>query len=45
MALIGIALLACGIGMLATGAGLGERLVFASGLWTAAALAFRAARR
>jgi hypothetical protein len=45
VALIGIVLLACGVAVLATGAGLAERLVLAAGLWTAAAVAFAAARR
>jgi hypothetical protein len=44
VALIGIVLLACGIAMLATGAGLTERLGLAVGLWGAAAAAFIAAR-
>ena len=45
VALIGIVLLACGIAVLAIGAGLGERLVAAAALWAAAFVAFRAARR
>jgi hypothetical protein len=45
VALIGIVLLACGIAVLATGAGLVERLLLAGGLWTAAVAAFAAARR
>jgi hypothetical protein len=45
LALIGIVLLACGIGMLATAAGLPERLLLAGGLWAAAAAAFATARR
>ncbi len=45
MALLGIALLACGLGLLATGAGLAERLVLAAGLWGGAVVAFLAARR
>ncbi len=45
VALIGIELLACGIAALATGVGLAERLVLATGLWGAAALSFAAARR
>ena len=45
VALIGIVLLACGIAVLATGAGLAERLLMAGGLWTAALATFAAARR
>jgi len=45
LALIGIVLLACGIAMLASTAGLAERLALAAGLWGAAAAAFVAARR
>jgi hypothetical protein len=45
LALMGIALLACGIAILATGAGLAERLALAAGLWGAATAAFVAARR
>lgn len=45
VALIGIVLLACGIAALATGVGLAERLVLATGLWGAAAATFAAARR
>jgi hypothetical protein len=45
VALIGIVLLACGIAALALAAGLAERLVFAGGLWSAAVVAFAAARR
>ena len=45
VALIGIVLLACGIAVLAAGVGLAERMVLAAGLWSAAALAFAAARR
>jgi hypothetical protein len=45
LALIGIVLLACGIAMLATGAGLAERLILAGGLWSAAVAAFATARR
>jgi hypothetical protein len=45
MALIGIVLLACGIGVLAMGAGVAERLVLAGGLFSAAAAVFAAARR
>jgi hypothetical protein len=45
VALIGVVLLAGGIAMLATGAGLAERLVLAAGLWVAACAAFRSARR
>jgi hypothetical protein len=44
VALIGIVLLAGGIGVLATGAGLGARLVLAVGLWSAAVAMFAAAR-
>jgi hypothetical protein len=45
LALIGIVLLACGIALLATGAGLAERLLMAAGLWGGAMVAFTAARR
>ena len=45
LALIGIVLLACGIALLATGAGLAERVAMASGLWGGALAAFAAARR
>jgi len=45
LALMGIVLLACGIGALATGAGLAERLALAAGLWAAAVVTFAAARR
>jgi hypothetical protein len=45
VALIGIVLLACGIGVLATGVGLVERLLSAGALWTAAFAAFATARR
>jgi hypothetical protein len=45
MALIGIVLLACGIGMLATGVSLAERALLAGGLWAAAVAAFMTARR
>jgi hypothetical protein len=45
VALVGIALLACGIAMLASGVGLAERVVLAGALWSAAAAAFIAARR
>jgi hypothetical protein len=45
VALIAIVLLACGIAVLATGAGLAERLLMAGGLWTAALATFAAARR
>jgi hypothetical protein len=45
VALIGIVLLACGIAVLATGAGMAERLLMAGGLWTAALATFAAARR
>ena len=44
-ALFGIVLLACGIAVLATGAGMAERLLMAGGLWTAALATFAAARR
>ncbi|HTX07319.1 MAG TPA: hypothetical protein VME22_01845 [Solirubrobacteraceae bacterium] len=45
LALIGIVLLACGIGMLATGVTLAERVLLAGGLWAAALAAFASARR
>jgi hypothetical protein len=45
LALFGIVLLACGIGMLATPVSLAERVVFAGGLWAAAVAAFATARR
>jgi hypothetical protein len=45
LALIGIVLLACGIGMLATGVSLAERGLMAGGLWAAAVAAFLSARR
>ena len=45
VALIGIVLLACGIAVMAIGASLGERLVFAGAAWSAAFAAFAAARR
>ena len=45
LALIGIVLLACGIALLATGAGMAERLLMAGGLWTGALAVFAAARR
>lgn len=45
VALIGIVLLACGIGILATGASLAERVLVAGGLWSAAVVVFAAARR
>ena len=45
LALFGIVLLACGIGMLATGVSLAERLLLAGGLWAAAVAAFASARR
>jgi hypothetical protein len=45
LALFGIVLLACGIGMLATGVSLSERVLMAGGLWAAAGAAFAAARR
>jgi hypothetical protein len=45
VALIGIVLLAGGIAVLATGVGLGARLLLAAGLWSAALAAFVAARR
>ena len=45
VALIGIVLLACGIAVLATGAGMAERLLMAGGLRTAAQATFAAARR
>ena len=45
VALIGIVLLACGIAVLVTGAGLAERLLLAGALWIAAFVAFAAARR
>jgi hypothetical protein len=45
LALFGIVLLACGIGILATGASLAERGVMAGGLWAAALAAFATARR
>jgi hypothetical protein len=45
VALLGIVLLACGLGLLATGAGLAERLLLATALWGGAAAAFLAARR
>jgi hypothetical protein len=45
VALIGIVLLACGVAVLATGAGLAERVLLAGGLWTAAVVAFAGARR
>jgi len=45
LALIGIALLACGIGVLAIGAHLADRLLFAGALWSAAFATFAAARR
>jgi hypothetical protein len=45
VALIGIVLLACGLGMLATGVDLMERLLCAGALWTAAFAAFATARR
>ena len=45
LALLGIVLLACGIGLLATGAGLAERLALTGGLWGAALVAFATARR
>lgn len=45
VALIGIVLLAGGIGVLATGADLGARLALAVALWSAAVMVFAAARR
>ena len=45
LALMGIVLLACGIGVLATGTALAERLLMAGGLWAAAVAAFATARR
>jgi hypothetical protein len=46
LALLGIVLLACGIGALAVqGAALAERLVLAGGLWSAALATCAAARR
>ncbi len=45
IALIGIVLLACGLAALAAGAGLADHLALTGGLWSAAALAFVAARR
>ena len=45
VALIGIVLLAAGIGVLATGVGLGGRLLLAAGLWSAALVVFATARR
>jgi hypothetical protein len=45
LALIGIVLLACGIAILAAGAGLGERLAATAGLWTSALVVFGAARQ
>jgi hypothetical protein len=45
VALLGIVLLACGLGLLITGAGLAERLVLAASLWGGALVAFAAARR
>ena len=45
LALIGIVLLACGIALLATGAGLAERLLMAASVWGGAVVAFAAARR
>lgn len=45
VALLGIVLLACGIGLLATGAGLPARLLVAAGLWGGALAAFLTARR
>jgi hypothetical protein len=45
VALIGIVLLAGGIGVLASGVGLGVRLLLAAGLWSAAVVVFAAARR
>src|SRR5205814_1022223 len=45
VALIGIVLLACGIGVLATGGDLTERVAAAGSLWIAALAAFAAARR
>ena len=45
VALIGIVLLAGGIGVLATGVGLGARLLMAVFLWSAAVVVFAAARR
>ena len=44
VALIGIVLLAGGIGVLATGVGLGTRLLLAAGLWSTAVAVFAAAR-
>lgn len=45
LALVGIVLLAGGIAVLATGAGLVGRLVLGAGLWAGALAAFAAARR
>ena len=45
VALFGIVLLACGIGVLATGVDLTERVAAAGSLWIAALAAFAAARR
>ena len=45
VALLGIVLLACGIAVLATGAGLGARLLLTAGLWSAALAVFAVARR
>jgi hypothetical protein len=45
IALMGIFLLACGIAVLATGTALLERVVLATGLWSAAVATFAAARR
>jgi hypothetical protein len=44
MALIGVVLLALGIAVLATGAGLLETATVTAGLWTSAALTFASAR-
>jgi hypothetical protein len=44
-ALMGIVLIACGIGMLATGVDLVERLLSAGALWSAAFATFATARR
>ncbi len=45
IALIGIVLLACGIAALAAGVTLTERLALTAGMWSAAVVAFAAARR
>ena len=45
IALLGIVLLACGIAALLAGVELTERLALTAGMWSAAAVAFAAARR